>query len=192
MKKFENVNLTDSLYEIMLTNTVHYQSDFDYDKEILKKAAESEDIEDKSLLFMSRPSGTYCFREKDVFIKDTPQYNTWKFYGEQTKDKILAYAIRITGVEDGRIKGNLYELNYQQHFKHVIQTALQADNQEELKYVLEGEHRSNEKLPRGDIDRHIEQLGGKRKTSIRKQLAENKGKSEPKKAITQKKEDISL
>lgn len=116
MNKFENVDIVDSLRRIVNTNTEHYKSDFIYDVNHLKNAAQSKNAEDKHLLFMSRPSGTYCFREKGVFMKDTSQYNTWKFYGEQTKDKILAYAVQVTGIEDGQIKGNLYELNYQQPF----------------------------------------------------------------------------
>ena len=55
-------------------------------------------------------------RERDVFLKDTRQHNTWRFYGEQTRDTILAYAVELTGTEQGKIKGNLYELDYLQHF----------------------------------------------------------------------------
>ena len=72
---------------------------------------------------MSRPSGTYCFRERDVFLKGTRQHNTWKFYGEQTRDKILAYAVELTGTQGGTIRGNLYELDYQQHFRHVVEAS---------------------------------------------------------------------
>ena len=79
---------------------------------------------DKTLLWMSRPSGTYCFRERDVFLKDTRQHNTWRFYGEQTRDKILAYAVELTDTKEDTIRGNLYELDYQQHFRHVIDAAL--------------------------------------------------------------------
>ena len=78
-------------------------------------------------MWLSRPSGTYCFRERDVFLKDTRQHNTWRFYGEQTRDHILAYAVTITGTEGGKIKGDLYELDYPQHFKHVAEQALSAD-----------------------------------------------------------------
>ena len=73
---------------------------------------------------MSRPSGTYCFRERDVFLKGTRQHNTWKFYGEQTRDKILAYAVELTGAANGTVQGNLYELDYQQHFQHIRDAAL--------------------------------------------------------------------
>lgn len=74
------------------------------------------------------PIRTYCFRESDVFLQGTPQHNTWKFYGEQTRDRVLAYAVELTGKVRGVIRGNLYELDYPQHFRHVAAEAVQADN----------------------------------------------------------------
>ena len=68
-------------------------------------------------------------------LKDTQAYNTWKFCGEQTHDRILAYAVELTGIVNGKIKGNLYELDYPQHFRHVKEQALPADN-----YTLLYEH----------------------------------------------------
>lgn len=59
-----------------------------------------------------------------MFLEGTRQHNTWRFYGEQTRDKILAYAVELTGTKDGTIRGNLYELDYQQHYRHVIDAAL--------------------------------------------------------------------
>ncbi len=127
MNKFENVDIIASLDAIMRQNTAFYQNDFEIDKEIIQKAAASPAAEDKRLLWLSRPSGTYCFRERDVFLKDTRQHNTWRFYGEQTRDNVLAYAVTITGTEDGKIKGDLYELDYPQHFEHVAEQGLPAD-----------------------------------------------------------------
>ena len=124
MQKFENVDVIAALGEIMRQNTAFYQSDFDIDKGIIQRAAASDQAVDKTLLWMSRPSGTYCFRERDVFLKDTRQHNTWRFYGEQTRDKILAYAVELTSTKDGTIRGNLYELDYQQHFQHIREVAL--------------------------------------------------------------------
>ena len=124
MQKFENVDVIAALSEIMRQNTAFYQSDFGIDKGIIQRAAASDQAVDKTLLWMSRPSGTYCFRERDVFLKDTRQHNTWRFYGEQTRDKILAYAVELIGTKDGTIRGNLYELDYQQHYRHVIDVAL--------------------------------------------------------------------
>lgn len=127
LSKFEDMDVFASLHAIMKQNTGFYQSDFEIDKEIIQKAAASPNREDKTLLWLSRPSGTHCFRERDVFLKDTRPYNTWKFHGEQTRDRILAYAVELTGRERGKIRGNLYELDYATHFRHVREQALPAD-----------------------------------------------------------------
>ena len=95
LSKFENVDVIASLEAIMKQNTAFYQSDFEIDKRILREAASRPAAEEKRLLWFSRPSGTCCFRERDVFLKDTRQHNTWRFYGEQTRDKILAYAFGV-------------------------------------------------------------------------------------------------
>ena len=90
-------------------------------------------------MWFSRPSGTCCIKERDAFLKDSREHNTWKFYGEQTRDRVLAYAVELTGIQDGKITGNLYELDYQQHYKHVTEQALPADN-----YMLIYEHGERE------------------------------------------------
>ena len=59
-----------------------------------------------------------------MLLKDTQANNTWKFCGEQTHDRILAYAVELTGTANGTVQGNLYELDYQQHFQHIRDAAL--------------------------------------------------------------------
>lgn len=135
LNKFEDVDVIASLEMIMKQNTAFYQSDFDIDRRILREAAARPAAEDKRLLWFSRPSGTCCVRERDVFLQGTRQHNTWRFYGEQTRDKILAYAVELTGTEREKIKGNLYELDYPQHFREVIEKSVAADN-----YTLIYEH----------------------------------------------------
>ncbi|WP_438266609.1 hypothetical protein [Enterocloster clostridioformis] len=119
----------------MKQNTAFYQSDFDIDRRILQEAADRSGDTDRRLLWFSRPSGTCCVRERDVFLKDTRQHNTWRFYGEQTRDTVLAYLVELTGTERGKIKGNLYELDYPQHFREVAEKSIPADN-----YTLIYEH----------------------------------------------------
>ena len=46
---------------------------------------------------------------------------------EQTSDRVLAYAIELTGKERGKIKGNLYELDYSRHYERVKEKELPAD-----------------------------------------------------------------
>lgn len=120
-----------SLEQIMLQNTDFYRSDFEIDKKILEQNADSDKTEDKTLLWMSRQSGTYLFRERDVFLKDTSQFITWKYYTDHSYDHILAYAVEITGKEGEKIMGNLYELDYMQHSCRVKDKAVPFEN-----YVL--------------------------------------------------------
>ena len=77
MQKFENMDVIAALEAIMHQNTAYYQSDFAFDIKMLREAARSDQPEDKLLLWLSRPSGTFCFRERDVLLKDTQAYNTW-------------------------------------------------------------------------------------------------------------------
>ena len=126
LNKFEDVDVLASLEAILKQNTGFYQSDFDIDKQIIAEKAASPNKEDKTLLWLSRPSGTYCFRERDVFISDTAPHNTWRYYKEQTRDHILAYAVELAGVQDGKIKGNLYELDYEKHYERVKDNTLAA------------------------------------------------------------------
>lgn len=135
LNKFENVDVIASLEAVMKQNTAFYQSDFDIDRQILQEAADRSGDTDRRLLWFSRPSGTCCVRERDVFLKDTRQHNTWRFYGEQTRDTVLAYLVELTGTERGKIKGNLYELDYPQHFREVAEKSIPADN-----YTLIYEH----------------------------------------------------
>lgn len=122
--KFENVDVLDALRRIMDRHTKHYKEDFDLDRQIIARLAQSPDPEDKHLLWMSRPMGTHCFRERDAFLLDSHEHKTWKFFDEQTNDPILAYAVELTGTEGGYICGTLHSLDYHAHVERLRSLAL--------------------------------------------------------------------
>jgi len=136
MRKFENVDIVAALGAVVELNTENYKSDFKYDVEQFKEAARNPDGENNRLLWLSRQSGTHCFPERDVYIKDTAANNTWNFYATIlgdinsymssviVQDRILAYAVEIKGIEKGRIKGDLYELDYREHIRQLNKVAL--------------------------------------------------------------------
>lgn len=218
--KFEHVDIVNALETAMKSNTIYYQSDFEIDKKIFQRSADSDKAGDKALLWMSRPSGTHCLKEAEVFLVGTSAFNTWKFHAEQTKDPILAYAVKITGIENGKIMGNLYELDYPEHSLHAIQTALQTEtadvafkngstvqcNWEDyyhgradidykqiaavtfqpkdpqmLTSLLAQEAQLHEKMPKGDLDKH---LAGLTKKSVMEQLSLKKRSIVPKKVAS--------
>ena len=122
MKRFENVDVIASLDTIMRLNTAHYQSDFKYDMDAIRRSVDSRNQDDKILLWMSRPAGTWCFRERDAFVRETESHFTWDYY-RGSKDAILAYTVEITG----KVTGNLYELDYQEHAAHIAKKALPVE-----------------------------------------------------------------
>ena len=117
--KFEGVDILDSLEQIMELHTQHYKDDFDLDKELIPKLAVSGEPEDLRLLWLSRPCGTYTLREWEVYLEGSHANKVWKFYHEQTKDLILAYALSIKEVQDGKVIGNIYPLDYGSHVEQV-------------------------------------------------------------------------
>lgn len=119
MKVWKNASIIPLLKSIMLENTEHFQTDFEIDQKILRNAAKSRYPEEKKLLWMSRPSGTHCLREREVFIKGTYEHNTWKFHCEQTSDRIPAYFVEVRYRDKSGVYGNIYELNYAEHLKAV-------------------------------------------------------------------------
>ena len=123
MRKYEDVDIIASLGAVMELNAEHYESDFRYDMEMFMEAARHPTEENTHLLWLSRRCGTECFRERDVYLKESQASHTWLFHAT-TGDSILAYAVEITGLRDGKVMGNLYELDYRQHAAKLGQQAL--------------------------------------------------------------------
>lgn len=124
LRKYLDIEIVPFLREQMESNTVHYQSDFEIDQKILARGAASDRPEDKTYLWLSRPCGTHCVKEHDAFIQQSPAHNTWRFYAEQTRDPIVAFAVEITGRKNGDLHGNVYELDYRAHAAEVIRKAV--------------------------------------------------------------------
>lgn len=116
---FEGVDVLDFLGQVVELHTQHYKDDFDMDKELIPKLALSGEPEDRRLLWMSRPCGTYTLREREVYLEGSYANNVWRFYHEQTKDPVLAYALSIKDVQDGKVIGNIYPLDYPSHVERL-------------------------------------------------------------------------
>ena len=77
--RFEDVDLLGALSRIVDLHTQHYKEDFDLDKELISKLAVSDRSEDKQLLWMSRPCGTYTLREREVYLEGSHENKVWRF-----------------------------------------------------------------------------------------------------------------
>lgn len=125
MRKYEHVDMIASLGAVMEINTEHYKSDFQFDVEMFQKAAAQPDTENTRLLWLSRSSGTECFYERDAYLNESYAHHSWLYHTEG-RDSILAYAVEITGMEDGKVMGNLYELDARQHAAKLEKDTLPA------------------------------------------------------------------
>ena len=148
MSKFMNIDLLGNLEKIMRINTRSYQSDFEWDRETLMDAAANVDtvpLRDRTYLWMSRPCGTWCVKEKDVFLEPACAHNIWSYYAGETSQRILAYAVEVMGMENKKAVGNLYPLDYRKHVESVKDAAIPADR---IRMVYEkGERFENRKKP---------------------------------------------
>lgn len=126
MPKFLNVDVLACLKQILKKNTVFFETDFEYDKKSIAEWAASNDPKDKIFIWMSRFHGTWCYRERDVFIKDSSAHNTILYYEDVEREEgILVYAVELTGIENGIIKGNIYPLDYPKYCKRVKDDSLE-------------------------------------------------------------------
>ncbi len=121
----KDIDIIAFLSEILQANTQNYQSDFQYDIETLQAAAVAEEAERRSLLWMSRPSGTWCFKEREVFLQNAAASQTWQFYDYEA-DKIKACRVEVCGRQGDKVFGNVYPLDYRKHLERVKKLSIPA------------------------------------------------------------------
>ena len=124
--KFMGVDLISTMGRIVYKHTEHYKSDFEYDKNDLMCAVNKAEIQDRTFLWLCRDTGTWLLRERDVFLKETSQHHTFTYYSD-SNSKILAYAVVVNGMDGNKLMGDIYDLDYAKHCKHVISDSLYAE-----------------------------------------------------------------
>jgi hypothetical protein len=121
MRVFKDVDIISALRKITENNTVFYQTDFKYDAETLRTAAEG-----SHFYWMSRKSGTWLFDDRDIHIRDTYAYNTWQYYIDAEYYGVRAFAVDVRENGGGRPYGDVYELNYTGHLEEVRESSFNA------------------------------------------------------------------
>ena len=114
-----------TLQKIMEHNTDFFQTDFQYDVEKLREAAEDRGGY-RGFFWLTRKGGTWCFPERDVYIRNTSTANTWMFYGGCGSENVKAYWIGLKRVEgdDRKIIGDIVEMDYQKHLDYLCTHSL--------------------------------------------------------------------
>lgn len=130
MKKHTEVDLYEALGKVVEENTAFYKDDFEIDKRIIQRAAESDEPDEKRLLWLSRKSGTQCLNEREAFIRDTRDFNTWQFYAQQADDHFVAFVVEPYFIQGKAAIGNLYELDFREHAAEMAKKAVRVSEKE--------------------------------------------------------------
>lgn len=124
--KHMSIDVLSVMTDIVDSHVKHYKNDFDIDTETIKEAALKPERTDRSFVWLCRECGTWLLRERNVFINDTRENSTFRFYAEQTHDEILCFVVEVDGFDGDTLKGNIYCLSYPEYYKHVCRTAVSA------------------------------------------------------------------
>ena len=113
------------LAQVVEENTTGYRSDFQYDVRMLTQAAQEKDMKDRVFYWMSRPNGTWCVKEREVFLQGSGAHSIWTYYADQPEG-IRAYRVTITGMEGKKVMGILVPLDYKTQVRRVQEQAIPA------------------------------------------------------------------
>lgn len=123
-----DIDILSVMKSIVNSYVRYYQSDFDIDTESIKEAAMKPERTDRIFVWLCRESGTCLLKEKNVFIQDTRENYTFRFYKEQTRDIIQAFIVEIATFDrdTDTVTGNLYAIDYRKYYEHVKEVAVPA------------------------------------------------------------------
>lgn len=122
----KKTDLIPFLEGIVAENTKTYQDDLIMDVGQLSAAMLDPVPENRVFLWMSRPCGTWCFWEWEVYLRGTEAHNTWTHpdYIAQA-NQIKAYRITVEPGNPGAfVLGKVQPLNYGEQVERVKRLAL--------------------------------------------------------------------
>jgi len=130
LDRIDNVDLRDALREIARLNTYFYlDGDLSISIEQMERAAKINDYADKTLIWVSYPSGIDCYPEREVFQKDTRGYNGVIYHGNGTEHELKrAYAVDVHSIANDRVQGSLYEIDIKGYAQNVKDNAVPSDS----------------------------------------------------------------
>jgi len=114
MTKARHINLSNYLKEQVAKHTKAYACDLELDLDRMKTLFQL-DNSDAYFYVMVREAGTYAFRVRDVFLKNTFQNIAWTTYASPSYGyigSIHAFLIHITGIWGGDLFGHVREISY--------------------------------------------------------------------------------
>jgi len=129
LDRIDNADLREALREIAQSNTFFYlDNDLGVSIEQMERAARQSDYTDKTLIWVSYPSGIDCYSEREVFQKDTRGYNGVMYHGNDMPGYLKrAYAVDVIGIKENKLHGSLYEIDIKDYAKDVHANAVSSN-----------------------------------------------------------------
>ena len=112
-----------TLQAVLLENTTSFQSDFEFDVTTLLEAADEPKIEDRTYFWLSRLCGTWCLKEKEVFLKGSAAYNIWTHY-ESEHSGFRAFRIVVEEKSGNALLGQVIPFDYGESVQRIKRAAL--------------------------------------------------------------------
>ncbi|GHV08325.1 hypothetical protein FACS1894217_10590 [Clostridia bacterium] len=128
LRRFMGVNLFNFLGKIAEQTIIHYPNDWQYDRDALWNAAQSDNTEDKRVVWHVCSYSTHLKNERDVFVRDSGAYAYMTDYHQNDPD-MFGYIVEITGKRGGEVYGNVFEVgDYAEFAAHIRDTALPLES----------------------------------------------------------------
>ena len=112
-----------TLSKVLSENTTSYQSDFEFDVNTLLESADKPKKEDRTYYWLSRPCGTWCLKEKKVFLKGSGAYNIWTHYDVE-HESFRAFRVVVEEKDGNRLMGEVIPFDYGESVKRIQKAAL--------------------------------------------------------------------
>ena len=118
-----SINILRTLQAVLLENTTSYQSDFEFDVTTLLEAVDKPKKEDRTFYWLSRPCGTWCLKEKEVFLKGSGAYNIWTHYDAE-HESFRAFRVVVEKKDGNKLIGEVIPFDYGESVQRIQKAAL--------------------------------------------------------------------
>jgi hypothetical protein len=128
LRRFMGVDLIDFLGKIAEKVIIYYPNDWKIDIDELRRYAMNKNFDERRVIWHVCSTGTHIKPERNVFIRDSGDYEYMTDYHQDDPD-MFGYYIEVTGRDGQRITGNVYDVgDYANFANHVRLTALPLDS----------------------------------------------------------------
>ena len=97
------------------------------DNNILRVSASSFKLEDRNVFLLFHPTTSWVLRQRETFLEPSNEFWVWTHFYENVPGPVLAYAVRLKGIQNGKLSGDLYPLDFEAYTKRLQQLTCPID-----------------------------------------------------------------